>query len=737
MPFKRSIAPIHMDDTKMNANTIQEFSIQGMSCSGCSNRIEKALSNTPGVTRAVVNFASHSAVVESQLTPESLQNLVEKLGYKALVLDASLNQEELERREQEVARKRLVWAMILALPVIALGMAHQLSGATWVRILGIVFTGALLIFPGRGFFVKAFQLLKQKTANMDTLIALGAGLSYAWSVYQTLVGGEHIYFETAAAIVAFVLVGKFVEHRMTWRATSSLGALLRLQPVTAQRLLGESGHEVEEVDVRFVRTGDKLRARVGERFAADGVLFEGQTEVDESLLTGESLPVAKQNGASVVAGSLNLSAPVVYRAEFVGPQTRLGEIVAFVERTQLSKAPIQRIADKVSAVFVPIILALSAATFVVWNFLFGVDSLFALNAAVSVLVVACPCALGLATPIAVSIATSRAARLGLLFRDLSALEALQSVQALVLDKTGTMTEGRLKVIHEHRFGGAKPSDAIYRAMESLEKASLHPVAVAIVSWIENLALASSEYPVLTNRSEAVGTGVQADVVLEGSVTSIQLGRCDENELKLLPDVGSATWVVCRVNDKPLVALALTDSLRPAAKSMLADLRKMGVEPVLASGDRQAVVQEMAHSLGIQGFGEQSPQMKAQYVAGLQAQGKRVAMLGDGINDAPALARADVGIAMGSGTDAAKQTAAITLKNATLPNVLTAFRLSKATFRNIKQNLVWAFGYNIVLIPIAIAGKLTPMWAAAAMAFSSVFVVLNSLRLLRFESRDTE
>lgn len=721
----------------MNPHVIQEFSIQGMSCSGCSNRIEKALSNTPGVTRAVVNFASHSAVVESQLANESIKNAVEKLGYKAVVLDASLNQEELERREQEVARKRLVWAMILALPVIALGMVHQLSGATWVRLVGIVFTGALLVFPGRGFFVKALQLLKQKTANMDTLIALGAGLSYAWSVYQTIVGGEHIYFETAAAIVAFVLVGKFVEHRMTWKATSSLGALLRLQPVTAQRLLGESDNEVEEIDVRFIRTGDKLRTRVGERFAADGVLFEGQTEADESLLTGESLPVAKQTGASVVAGSLNLSAPVVYCVEFAGPQTRLGEIVAFVERTQLSKAPIQRIADKVSAVFVPIILLLSAATFVVWNFFFQVDPLFALNAAVSVLVVACPCALGLATPIAVSIATSRAARLGLLFRDLSALEALQSVQALVLDKTGTMTEGRLKVIHEHRFGGAKPSDTIYRAMESLEKASLHPVAVAIVSWVENLALASGEYPVLTNRSEAVGKGVQADIVLEGVVGSIQLSRCEEDEQKLLPDVGNATWVVCRLNGTPLVALALTDSLRPAAKNMLAELRKMGVEPVLASGDRQAVVQELAQSLGIEGFGEQSPQMKAQYVASLQVQGKRVAMLGDGINDAPALARADVGIAMGSGTDAAQQTAAITLKNATLSNVVTAFRLSKATFRNIKQNLVWAFGYNIVLIPMAVTGKLTPMWAAAAMAFSSVFVVLNSMRLLRFESRDRE
>ncbi|MEY4064349.1 MAG: hypothetical protein RIR26_557, partial [Pseudomonadota bacterium] len=685
----------------------------------------------------VVNFASHSAVVEADISVSDVQAVVEKLGYHAFPQETALEREKREKREQHAAQRRVVLALALAVPVIVLGMVHSLAHDVNVRWLGLALTGLLLLFPGRVFFINAFRLLRQKTANMDTLVSLGAGLSYLWSVFQVFTEGTHVYFETAAAIVAFVLVGKYVEQRMTWRATSSLGALLRLQPSFVQRLTGaESGGQDEQVDVRFLRTGDLLRARVGERFAADGVIVEGQTEADESLLTGESLPVVKRSGDKVAAGALNLTSAVLYRAEAVGPASRLGEIVAFVERTQLSKAPIQKLADRVSAVFVPVILSLSVLTFLVWKFLLQSDGFNSLNAAVSVMVVACPCALGLATPIAVAIATTRAARMGLLFRDLSALEALQEVHTLVVDKTGTLTTGQLSVVAERIVSTQPLPDALLTSVLELERSSQHPVALAIVSWLEKRATGAVGAP-LKNQRELIGKGVQAEVDDGGNTHQLFIGSASELERKLLAENDllaeneTVSWVVCRWDGAPLLAFALQDSLRSDAKSVLDELRTAGIHTVLLSGDRTSVVTSVATHLGIQAQGEQSPQMKAEFIAQLQKEGKRVAMLGDGVNDAPALARADVGIAMGSGTDAAQSTAGITLKDAQLSGVLTAVRLSRATFKNIRQNLAWAFGYNVLLIPLAMAGKLTPMWAAAAMAFSSVFVVLNALRLLQF------
>jgi len=726
-------------------DSIQEFSIQGMSCSACAYRIEKGLSNTPGVARAVVNFANHTAVVESSLNSLEIQGKVESIGYKAQPLRGAFSLEVQEKKEQARARTRLIWALALALPVVVLGMSHMWSDLSWGGWVEALLTAVLLLGPGRKFFSSAIALLKHKSANMDTLVALGAGISFLWSVVQILQGSMHFYFESSAAIIAFVLLGKYIEQRMTWRATESLGALLRLQPQYAARVLNANATETELVDIRFVRPGDFLMARMGERFAADGTLLEGSTEADEALVTGESLPVVKHKGDPLVAGSLNLSQAVVYRADRIGPQTRLGEIVAFVERTRLSKAPIQRLADKASAVFVPIVLLLSLLTFVGWFFLAKADLLGSLNAAISVLVVACPCALGLATPIAVAVATGRAARLGLLFRDLSALEALQAVQTLVLDKTGTLTDGRFAVSHEHRFTPQQnnradwPDADLLSAVVELERVSQHPLAQALMQWIQSKDSAelASTPTQLVKRKEIVGEGVQADWDYAGKLRSLFVGRASAAELKLCPQQSSATWVVCRVDGEPLVAWALTDALRSDAAQLLRELRRLGVEPVLASGDHAAVVETLGRALALEALGEQSPQMKAEFVKSLQERGSKVAMLGDGVNDAPALAAADVGIAMGSGTDAAKQTAALTLKDPSLMSVMTAIRLSRATFRNIRQNLLWAFGYNVALIPLAMSGRLTPMWAAGAMAFSSLFVVLNALRLLRFENQKTE
>lgn len=719
-----------------NESHVKEFSVQGMSCAGCAGRIERGLSSIPGIQRATVNFATHTAIVQSELPDFEIQKKIETIGYHAKPLGQGFSLEESQRREQDTARKRMLLSAVLGLPVIVLGMVHSLAALPAVRLLTGLLTFVLLAGPGFVFFRKAAALLRHRAANMDTLVALGAGISFVWSCVQASQGSEFVYFETAAAIVAFVLIGKYLEQRMTWRATSSLGALLQLQPRMACRLSKGSDSEMESLDVRFVKSGDILLTRVGERFAADGLVLDGQTEVDESLLTGESRPVIKRVGDSVVAGSLNKVGVVKIEAKALGAQTRLGEIIKFVERTQISKAPIQRLADRVSAVFVPVVLVLSLLTFLVWQFVLHQDFPASLNAAVSVLVVACPCALGLATPIAIAIATGRAAKAGILFRDLAALESLQAVQTIVFDKTGTLTEGKLSVVEEKWISRQEHSEAeranIFNAVLLLEQRSQHPVAMALVAKMKSRQLPTQIEGQLSQIHELVGQGMSALWTTTEGDKQLQVGRATEKQRELLPIVDGNSWVVCTLNDEPVVAWSLSDALRADAGRVVASLKQSGVTGILASGDQADVVGPLGMSLEIEFHAQQTPQMKAALVTQLRSQGSVVAMLGDGVNDAPALAAADVGIAMGNGTDAAQQTASLTLKDSGLSGVLNAISLSKATFRNIRQNLAWAFGYNIVLMPLAMTGRLTPMWAAAAMAFSSLFVVLNALRLLRFE-----
>jgi Cu+-exporting ATPase len=720
----------------MNTKTtdIYEFSIQGMSCTGCAARIERSLTTSPEVARAVVQFSTHTAVVESVLAADVLKKKIESLGFKADLLSAETSLEEKHLLAWRAARRRLVAALVFGLPVIALGMLHHLSNELWVRWISGTLTFALLAGPGFEFFKKAVQLLRQRTAGMDTLVALGAGISFVWSCVQAFRGSGEVYFETAAAIVSFIMIGKYIEHRMTWRATSSMGALLRLQPSTALRLIQEGKPDTETVDLRFIRSGDVLLTRVGERFAADGLIVEGRTEVDESLLTGESRPLVRIEGDPVIAGSLNQVGAVFYKAQAIGPHSRLGEVVQFIERTQLSKPPVQRIADRVSAFFVPVMLALAALTFMAWFFILRSELPAAFNAAVSVLVVACPCALGLATPIAVAVATSRAARAGLLFRDLSALEQLQSVNTIVLDKTGTLTDGRPSVGSELSLTGEtteKISSAVLKQLVCrLEQRSQHPAALAVVNYLSQNKTADSKEFVFSDLQEIAGEGLRCVWSFEGRALSIRIGRPTAEDLQKLSGQAPQTWVVCVVDNELRMAWSLVDSLRKDTPDLIARLKKLNIRAVLASGDQPDAVVKVASSLGLEHYSLQSPQMKAELIQRLRAEGSYVAMLGDGINDAPALAAAHVGIAMGSGTDAAQQTASLTLRDSGLAGVLSAIRLSKITFNNIRQNLVWAFGYNILLIPLAMSGRLTPVWAAAAMATSSLFVVLNSLRLLR-------
>ncbi|MEN9808756.1 MAG: hypothetical protein RLZZ488_323 [Pseudomonadota bacterium] len=722
---------------KTNMSEIREFSIQGMSCSGCASRIERTLGNNHDIEQVVVNFANKTATVRTPLEPMAVAQLINNLGFKAEPVSRGLSLEERHRSEHLAAQRRLVYALILGTPVIVIGMVHEWSSIAWILALEAALTFALLVGPAREFFVKAGKLLVQRTANMDTLVSLGAGFTFIWSCVQALRGTGYVYFETAAAIVTFVLVGKYIEHRMVWRATSSLGALMQLQPFTALRASAADPSVLESVDLRFVRPDDRLVCRAGERFAADGVIVDGRTEADESLLTGESLPVAKNVGDAVVAGSLNISGAVTYGVGAVGAQTRLGEIISFVERTQLSKAPIQRLADRASAVFVPIILALSVITFLIWNFVVGAELADSMNAAVSVLVVACPCALGLATPIAVMIATGRAARAGILFRDLAALEALQSVRTIVFDKTGTLTTGQLTVADEKWLIEERllplPKELLTDIVFHLEQRSQHPAAVALTNHLQQIKTSRVQPDGLTDIREIAGEGIRALWRSATGSNEIRIGRPSEKDKTVLPLFNDASQVVCSVDGQVCALWLLKDSPRIDAADVIHSLRRMKVESILASGDHNSAVAALAADLGIEFHSEQTPQMKAELIQRLKADGRVIAMLGDGINDAPALAAADVGIAMGSGTDAARQTAALTLKETGLSGVLSALRLSSMTFRNIRQNLFWAFGYNVLLIPLAMMGRLTPMWAAAAMVLSSLLVVLNALRILKFDS----
>lgn len=722
---------------KTKTAEVREFSIQGMSCSGCAARIERTLGTHADVEQIVVNFASKTATVRTSLESAEVTQLIDKLGFKAEPIEQGLSLEERHRAEHAAAQRRLVWALMLAIPVIAMGMVHEWASIAWILALEAILTCALLVGPAREFFVKAAKLLMQRTANMDTLVSLGSGVTFVWSCIQALRGSGHVYFETSAAIVTFVLVGKYIEHRMVWRATSSLGALLQLQPVTALRLSPTDSSLSENVDLRFVRPDDRLVCRAGERFAADGVVLEGRTEADESLLTGESLPVAKDVGDPVVAGSLNTSGAVTYSVRALGSQTRLGEIIRFVERTQLSKAPIQRLADRVSAVFVPVILALSVITFLLWNFVGNAELSASMNAAVSVLVVACPCALGLATPIAVMIATGRAARAGILFRDLAALEALQSVRTIVFDKTGTLTTGQLAVAEEKWFIEEEflpiPRETLTDIVFYLELRSQHPAAVALTNHLKEKKIKTVQPNELADIKEIAGEGIRARWHLPDGIKEIKIGRPTQEDKKRLPAVADASQVVCSIDGQICVLWLLKDTPRADAAEVISSLKRMNVRSILASGDHNSVVAALAQNLDIEFHGEQTPQMKAELIQRLKADGRMIAMLGDGINDAPALAAADVGIAMGGGTDAARQTAALTLKENGLSGVLSALHLSSQTFRNIRQNLFWAFAYNVMLIPLAMMGRLTPMWAAAAMVLSSLLVVLNALRILKFDS----
>jgi Cu2+-exporting ATPase len=726
--------------------------VTGMTCAACATSVETILGRQEGVRKSAVNFANEAALVEydpAQTTPERLRQAVRGVGYDLLTDPAQAAEQQTaykETRRQNLGRRAL-GAGLLSVPVVVLGMAF----IDWPPANGVMLalTTPVLFWFGREFFRNAYLQARHGRANMDTLVALSTGIAYAFSVFNTLNPDfwhrrglmPHVYFEAAAVVVAFVLLGKWLEERAKSSTSSAIKKLMGLQPRTVVRI--ENGEE-REVPLEQVAVGDRLLVRPGEGVPVDGKVVSGTSSVDESTLSGEPLPVEKTKGARVFAGTLNQQGSFRMVAQQVGADTRLAQIVRFVQDAQGSKAPVQQLVDRVAAVFVPVVLGISVLTFVVWLILGGENALtYAMLNAVTVLVIACPCALGLATPTAIMVGVGKGAEQGILIKDAESLERAHRVDAVVLDKTGTLTEGRPQVVDLAWVPGGE-TDERKAIWLGLETQSAHPLAGALVRYLSAANRVPAPVTAFENTS---GRGVQAEAGLHlyrtGNAALLREAGIEPDETltnswKNRP--GTVVWFA--ENNRVLAAALLADRVKETSAEAVAQLRQRGTDVYLLTGDNAATAQAVAQEVGIANVtAEVLPTDKAAFVENLQRQGKTVAMVGDGINDAAALAQADLSIAMGHGSDVALDVAKLTLVSGDLRQIPKALRLSRLTVRAIRQNLFWAFIYNVIGIPLA-AGVLypvngfllNPMIAGAAMALSSVSVVTNSLRL-RFETSD--
>lgn len=770
--FATERATVRFDSTKANvaalvenvekagygvATAAIELPITGMTCATCVRNVERVVQKQPGILSVSVNLATekaHVTYLPGTVRRSDLIGAVEKAGYGVLDLTGVDAPEDVERtaREAEITRqKRLVLIGVLfSLPLFVLSMSRDmmhsipfimdnfpwLMWSGWLFIFGLLATPVQLIL-GRQYTVGAYKSLRNGSANMDVLIAMGSWAAYLYSA-AVLLGivfgfsesiGEHVYFETSAVILTLITLGKLLEARAKGRTSEAIKKLMGIAPKTATLL--RDGQEVE-IGIDDVMSGDVLLVRPGERIPVDGVVVEGRSSVDESMLTGESMPVNKSAGSEVIGATINKSGRLVINATHVGAQTALAQIIRLVEQAQGSKAPIQRVADQVSGVFVPIVIGLAALTFIGWLVIGQAGFTQALVNAVAVLVIACPCALGLATPTAIMVGTGRGAEMGVLFKNSGALENTRRIQVVALDKTGTITRGEPDVTDVIPVGSFD-SNMVLRLAASVEQGSEHPLGQAIVraARARGLALEQPE-----NFESEAGRGVRADTA--GHTVQVGSPRyMDEMgietaayraELESL-QMGGRTAVLVVIDGRLAGVIGIADTVKPTSAAAVAALQQAGLEVVMLTGDNERTARAIASEVGIARIiAEVLPSQKSDAVKTLQGEGKSVAMVGDGINDAPALAQADVGISIGTGTDIAMEASDVTLVSGDLVGVARAFQLSKATMRTIYQNLFWAFIYNIILIPVAMAGMLMPMLAAGAMAFSSVFVVSNSLKL---------
>ena len=711
------------------------FQIEGMTCQACASRIEKVLNKKDFVAEAGVNFASEEAQVvfdDSQTSAADIAKIIEKTGYGA----KEKTEDALPQPEETTHVSWRLWLLLAINIPFLIGMAGMMIGRhDWMipPLWQFALASVVQLWLAIPFYKSAWASIKGGLANMDVLVTIGTVSIYLYSVYMLFFsphaahGMAHVYFEVGVMVIGFVSLGKFLEHRTKKSSLNSLGLLLKLTPtqVNVQR-----DGEWKQLPIDQVQIGDLIRANHGERIAADGIIESGSGWADESHLTGESNPEEKKAGGKVLAGALMTEGSVVYRATQLGSQTLLGDMMNALSEAQGSKAPIARVADKAAAVFVPAVVGIALLTFIATWLVKG-DWTVALMHAVAVLVIACPCALGLATPAAIMVGMGKAVKHGIWFKDAAAMEEAAHVDAVVLDKTGTLTEGRPQVAAVYCVPDSGfDEDDLYRLAAAVEQNAAHPLARAIVSAAQARGL---EIPAAQNAQTVVGAGITAEV--EG-VGLVKAGKAEFAELKLPENLSDDVWRIASIvavsaNGKPIGAFALADALKADTAEAIDRLKKHGIDVYIMSGDNQGTVEYVAKQLGIaHAFGNMSPRDKAAEVQKLKAAGKTVAMVGDGINDAPALAAANVSFAMKGGADVAEHTASATLMQHSVNQLADALLVSQATLKNIKQNLFFAFFYNILGIPLAALGFLNPVIAGAAMAASSVSVLGNALRLKR-------
>ena len=710
------------------------FQIEGMTCQACASRIEKVLNKKDFVAEAGVNFANEEAQVvfdADKVSAQDIAAIIEKTGFSAKEKTDALPSPETE--------PHIGWRLWLLLTInipFLIGMAGMMIGRhDWMipPLWQFALASVVQLWLAVPFYKSAWASIKGGLANMDVLVTIGTVSIYLYSVYMLFFsphaahGMAHVYFEAGVMVIGFVSLGKFLEHRTKKSSLNSLGLLLKLTPtqVNVQR-----DGEWKQLPIDQVQIGDLIRANHGERIAADGIIESGSGWADESHLTGESNPEEKKAGGKVLAGALMTEGSVVYRATQLGSQTLLGDMMNALSEAQGSKAPIARVADKAAAVFVPAVVGIALLTFIATWLVKG-DWTVALMHAVAVLVIACPCALGLATPAAIMVGMGKAVKHGIWFKDAAAMEEAAHVDAVVLDKTGTLTEGRPQVAAVYCVPDSGfDEDALYRIAAAVEQNAAHPLARAIVSAAQARGL---DIPAAQNAQTVVGAGITAEVEGAGLVKA---GKLDFAELRLPENLSDGVWriasiVAVSVDNKPVGAFALADALKADTAEAIGRLKKHGIDVYIMSGDNQGTVEYVAKQLGIaHAFGNMSPRDKAAEVQKLKTAGKTVAMVGDGINDAPALAAANVSFAMKGGADVAEHTASATLMQHSVNQLADALLVSQATLKNIKQNLFFAFFYNILGIPLAALGFLNPVIAGAAMAASSVSVLSNALRLKR-------
>ncbi|REK60763.1 MAG: heavy metal translocating P-type ATPase [Cohnella sp.] len=739
--------------TSPDGKAVARFKLEGMTCAACANRIEKGLGKLAGVTSASVNFAMETAQVEyvpGEVSVEDMRNKVKQLGYEAI--PERPDAQTPDRRDRLARQKRkLLVSAVLSFPLLWSMVAH-FSLASWIYVPDLLMNPwfqlavatPVQFYIGMPFYAGAYKALRNRSANMDVLVALGTSAAYFYSLYLTLDwaargGGAHhmppLYYETSAILITLVVMGKLFESLAKGRTSAAIYALMKLQAKTAVVL---RGGEERTVPVEEVVPGDIVLVRPGDNIPVDGTVAEGESTVDESMLTGESLPVFKTAGDPVYGATINKNGALRIRATKIGKDAALAQIIKVVEEAQGSKAPIQRIADVISGIFVPIVVGIAALVFIVWYWLAAPGELAtALKNAIAVLVIACPCALGLATPTSIMAGSGRAAELGVLFKGGEHLEQTHKIDTVVLDKTGTITSGKPELTDVLAEGDEAE---FLRLVAAAEKNSGHPLAEAIVAGTRARNL---EIPDAASFEALPGYGVKATI--EGKELLVGTRRLMEkygvadaarayDTLAKLEEAGK-TAMVAAIGNRYAGIVAVADTIKQTSKAAVARLKEMGIEVIMLTGDNERTAKAIARQAGIEQVRAQVlPEQKAAEVRKLQSIGRRVAMVGDGINDAPALAAADVGMAVGTGSDIAIETADVTLMRGDLNSIADAIEMSRLTMRNIRQNLFWALGYNTLGIPVAALGLLAPWVAGAAMALSSVSVVLNALRLQRASLR---